>query len=79
AEMKSEEVISAQPSRLKRYIYKWLCGYDDRPRPTLTLEDKLLMRKRMQDIGEDPLARTVNNVLAAIAIIITTFLLGYFG
>ncbi|KAK0042138.1 sodium/glucose cotransporter 5, partial [Biomphalaria pfeifferi] len=62
AEMKSEEVISAQPSRFKRYIYKWLCGYNDRPRQTLTLEDKLLMRKRMQDIGEDPCARTTSLV-----------------
>ncbi|XP_059158989.1 sodium/glucose cotransporter 4-like [Physella acuta] len=71
----------AEPKRrsLRVYFYNWICGIDDTPKPKLTVEEKLIIKKKMKDIGEDPSSRKITAFVAVFVAAITTFLLGFFN
>ncbi|CAL1546247.1 unnamed protein product, partial [Lymnaea stagnalis] len=82
-EDEGDDVVKMKSRGLKkkgvgRVLYNWLCGIDDRPKPKLTMEEKLLIKKKMKDIGEDPKAQMISAVAAIVVAGITTFLLGFF-
>ncbi|KAL3880040.1 hypothetical protein ACJMK2_032312 [Sinanodonta woodiana] len=70
--------IQSQKSIPKR-MYHWLCGISDKPRPKLTEDEKVLIRKKMTSISEKPFWKSLMNVLAIIVAIGTTFMLGFFN
>ncbi|XP_055895289.1 sodium/glucose cotransporter 4-like isoform X3 [Biomphalaria glabrata] len=77
---KVERVASVKKRNIGRLVYNWLCGIDNKPKQrTLTLEDKILIKKKMTDIGENPRAKFVSAVAAIAVAAVTTFLLGLFA
>ncbi|XP_059158991.1 sodium/glucose cotransporter 4-like [Physella acuta] len=76
-----ESYIPVEPRRrsLKVYLYNWICGIDDTPKPKLTVEEKLIIKKKMKDIGEDLFSRKITAFVAICVAAITTFLLGFFN
>ncbi|BFZ24265.1 hypothetical protein BsWGS_27304 [Bradybaena similaris] len=62
-----------------RKIYNWMCGITDTPTPKLTLEEKILIKKKMTDIREDKTAKSLTTAAAIIVTTVGTFLLGYFN
>ncbi|KAK6976543.1 sodium/glucose cotransporter 4 [Biomphalaria glabrata] len=77
---KLERVASVKKRNIGRLVYNWLCGIDNKPKQrTLTLEDKILIKKKMTDIGENPRAKLVSAVAAIAVAAVTTFLLGFFA
>ncbi|KAH9507892.1 hypothetical protein Btru_053133 [Bulinus truncatus] len=61
-----------------RVMYNWLCGIDNKPKAKLTLEEKILIKRKMTDIGENPQAKFVSAIAAIIVATVTTFLFGFF-
>lgn len=73
-------MASVKKRNIGRLVYNWLCGIDNKPKQrTLTLEDKILIKKKMTDIGENPRAKLVSAVAAVAVAAVTTFLLGFFA
>ncbi|CAL1539773.1 unnamed protein product [Lymnaea stagnalis] len=69
---------NCRPKRFGRLVYNWMCGIDDRPRPKLTTEDKVAIKKKMKDIEEEPRAKMICAIAAVTVAGTTTFLLGFF-
>ena len=61
-----------------RKLYNWLCGFDNRPRPKLTPEEKEAIKRKMTSLEESPYAARLTTILAVTTAIVTTFLLGFF-
>ncbi|XP_005095447.2 sodium/glucose cotransporter 4 [Aplysia californica] len=59
-------------------MYKWMCGVSDTPRPKLSPEEKLAIKRKMTDIREKPSVQTMLAVVAIILATVCTFLLGFF-
>ncbi|KAH9507883.1 Sodium/glucose cotransporter 4 [Bulinus truncatus] len=74
-----KRATSVKKRRWLRLAYGWCCGVDDKPRPKITNEEKILIKRKMTDIGENPRAKFVSAVAAVIVAAVTTFLLGFFA
>uniref|UniRef100_A0A8D0L8B4 Solute carrier family 5 member 9 n=1 Tax=Sphenodon punctatus TaxID=8508 RepID=A0A8D0L8B4_SPHPU len=60
-------------------MYFWFCGISLQPAPTLTMDEKAALERKLTSIVEKPLWKTVCNVNAVILLTINVFLWGYFG
>uniref|UniRef100_K7FQR2 Solute carrier family 5 member 9 n=1 Tax=Pelodiscus sinensis TaxID=13735 RepID=K7FQR2_PELSI len=69
---------AASPPCWKK-MYFWFCGISTNPGPSLTKEEKAVLERKLTNITERPLSRTVCNVNAIILLAINVFLWGYFG
>uniref|UniRef100_A0A0B7AH26 Sodium/glucose cotransporter 4 n=1 Tax=Arion vulgaris TaxID=1028688 RepID=A0A0B7AH26_9EUPU len=65
-------------NKFSHKIYKWLCGIDDAPKLKITAEEKLMIKKKMTDIGEDRKSKLITGIFAVLVVAATTFLLGFF-
>ncbi|KAH9507890.1 Sodium/glucose cotransporter 4 [Bulinus truncatus] len=74
----NQDIKSEKKRSCCRVMYNWLCGIDNKPKAKLTLEEKILIKRKMTDIGENPQAKFVSAIAAIIVATVTTFLFGFF-
>ncbi|XP_060629449.2 sodium/glucose cotransporter 4 [Anolis sagrei] len=60
-------------------VYFWFCGISDSTKPTLTMEEKAALEKKLTSIKEEPIWKALCNVNAVFLLAINIFLWGYFG
>lgn len=78
AEDEIQDQTEKQKVTMRRKVYNWLCGVDDKPKPKLTPEEKEAIKRKMTSLHEDPYAQRLTTIAAICTATVTIFLLGFF-
>ncbi len=60
-------------------IYNMLCGFNNKPLPKLTPEEKAAQRAKMTNITENATVSKLCDINAVIAIAVTCFIIGFYA